>query len=79
MSMTLEISYKTEPVTGFELEPRSFAMELKDFEVKVDGKVCPTGLRDIILAGLEHLANLSDRTFSEVLDQYLEPKIGKTP
>jgi hypothetical protein len=47
-------------------------MKMDDFEVKINGEVCPPRLRDIILIGMSHQAGITGLTFSEVLNSYLK-------
>lgn len=72
--MNLEITYFQEPITllgRFEPAP---PMEIDHFEVRIDGKVCPPEIRDLIIMGMAHQAGVTGMTFSQVINEYLKSK-----
>jgi hypothetical protein len=49
-------------------------MEIDDFEVKIDGKICPPYIRDAILMGISHKAGITNKSFGQVMEEYLREK-----
>lgn len=74
--MDMQISYIREPVDVLgRLDPVP-PTKLDDYEVKINGEVCPPELRDIILFGLSYMSVLSNKTFAQAVDEYLSSKVG---
>lgn len=72
--MKLDITYAQKPIRVFgQFEPEP-PMELKDFEVHIDGKLCPPAIRDLILMGMAHQAGITGMLFTQVMDSYLKEK-----
>lgn len=69
--MTLDIEYNLKPIDIFSLNVSHYPL-MSDFVVKIDGKIAPDSMRDIILMGLQYQAGLTDRSFTQVMRQYLE-------
>lgn len=71
--MTLEIAIRHEPIQIFgKLQFEDWSIPLDDFTVKIDGKIAPPAMRDLILMGLQYQARLTDKTFMQVVDIYLK-------
>lgn len=71
MVMTIECDVKPIDVMQMTLaeDPK-----MEDYTVTIDGKVCPPGIRDIVIAGLAARAGITGMTFGQVLNEYLSRK-----
>ena len=73
--MTLDIEYKNQPINVLgNLNILDLYPLLSDFVVKIDGKIAPDTMRDLLLMGLVHQSGLTNRSFMEVMGHYLSEK-----
>lgn len=76
--MKLEICYKGTPIQVLgNLLPSEVQPISTDFTVKIDDKLCPNPVRDLIVSGLTHIWTISGWNFTDVVKYVLETKGAK--
>ena len=68
--MTLEIFYRLKPINVLSLEVIECHTKIEDYDVKINGELCPKQMKEIILAGMQAIAGLSDKSIVQVIDVY---------
>lgn len=68
--MKLEISCKLDPIDVLgRCDPQGFSAQMEDYEVKIDDKICPPGLKYIILIGMIQASLIQGKTFAEIISE----------